>query len=266
MSTSAVLLAYDGTSFAGYAAQPGRRTVQGEFESALRSVSGVDVATTAAGRTDAGVHALGQVVSFDTPDGWAPDSLGRALGSVLPPDISVLDVQVTPEGFSARYSAQARTYVYLLWTHRAGHPLIDRFVVHEPRLVDAEAMDTVLREMMGTHDFTSMARVRVDQDPVRTVLDAGAERDGDLVRCRITAHSFLHQMVRSMVGTALDVALGRRSPGSVPDVLARRDRSAAGKVMPPHGLSLVDVTYDDLEWPERPEPVRLWATMGVAAF
>ena len=260
MSTFRLLVAYDGSAYAGYAVQPGLPTVQGQLEAALERIAGEAVRVATAGRTDSGVHALGQVVSFEAPDALTPERIAGALGAQLPPDISVLDAAPAPEGFHARHSCVSRTYAYLIWNHASRNPLIDRFVVREDRRLDTDAIDDALRHVVGTHDFSALARVRVDQDPMRTVMDAGAEREGDLVRIRVTARSFLHQMVRNIVGTVLDVGVGRRPPEWVAEVIASRERSAAGQTMKPHGLTLVEAAYDGVDWPNRPATAWPWAT------
>jgi tRNA pseudouridine38-40 synthase len=261
-----MLVAYDGTAFAGYAVQPGLRTVQGEIEAALERVVGEPVRVATAGRTDAGVHATGQVVSFPCPVAIDAPRVQGAVGSRLPDDISILDVQDAPDGFHARHSCVGRSYVFLIWNHPSRHPLLDRYVVREDRPLDVNALDDAMRAMVGTHDFSSLARLRDDQEPVRTVLQAGAERDGDLIRIYVTARSFLHQMVRNMVGTALEVGLGRRPVGWVDEVLASRDRAAAGQTLPPRGLTLVEAEYEDIDWPNRPAPVGPWAAAVARAI
>jgi tRNA pseudouridine38-40 synthase len=241
-------VAYDGTGFAGFAAQPGQRTVQGVLEDALSAIAGEPVRVAAAGRTDAGVHALGQVVSLAGVRDLAADDVFRALAGRFPQDVSVIDATPGPPGFDARRSAQWRSYSYLLWSAPAPHPLFGRFTTWTTSEIDVGALREALRVVVGTHDFRSFARVRPEQSPIRTVIAAGAERDGDLVRINIAANAFLHQMVRSIVGSALEVATGRRTGSWMREALLACDRSAAGRVATARGLTFVDVGYDDILW------------------
>ncbi len=255
-----LLVAYDGTNFAGYQIQPDQRTVQGEIESALERITQRPVRVRAAGRTDAGVHALGQVVSISADQAAMgegnldADVLMRAMPSLLPADVAVLDVQQGPAGFDARHSAEWRSYVYLLWANEVPNPLYRRFALWTRDALDREALSAALRSVVGTHDFSSFGRLRDDQSPERRVIEAAAVTDGPFVRIRVTGESFLHQMVRSLVGTALEIAAGRKPVEWMREVLEARDRAAAGPVAEPHGLALTDVGYRDADWPRR-QPV-----------
>ncbi len=259
MTSLRLCVAYDGTGFSGYQAQPSQRTVQGVLESALGALAGQAVRITAAGRTDAGVHALGQVVSVDVPETVHADTVFRAMPSLLPKDVAVVDAQPSAAGFDARRSATSRTYAYLLWCADAQHPLYRKYSVWPRASIDATKLSLALQPLVGTHDFSSFGRVREDQTPTRTVKEANAVCDGPFVRVRIVGESFLHQMVRSVVGTALEIANGRKAVSWMRDVLEARDRSAAGPVAPAHGLTLVDVGYDDVSWPRRPAVTWPWS-------
>lgn len=247
-----LLVAYDGTDFAGFQVQPGQRTVQGVLEEALERLTQRPVRVRAAGRTDAGVHALGQVVAFPAVDDVLhPDVLHRAMPSLLPSDVAVVDAQLGPDDFDARFSARTRSYTYLLWCGETAHPLYRRHSLWVREPVDVRRLSGALRHVVGTHDFSSFARVRSDQDPERTILAAGAVEDNALLRLSVTGVSFLHQMVRSIVGSALQVATGRKPASWMREVLEARDRSAAGPVAPAHGLALTHVGYDDAPWPRQ---------------
>jgi|SRR5919109_598649 tRNA pseudouridine38-40 synthase len=252
-------VAYDGTEFSGYQTQPSRRTVQGALESALAELAGRPISTRAAGRTDAGVHALGQVVSAELPETLHPDTVLRAVPALLPKDVAVVDVQPAAAGFDARRSAVSRTYMYLLWCAESQHPLYRKYAVWPRTGVDATKLSRALQSLVGTHDFSSFGRVREDQTPTRNILEANAVADGPFVRVRIVGESFLHQMVRSIVGTALEIATGRKPVSWMAEVLDARNRAAAGPVAPPHGLTLVDVAYDDARWPRRPAVTWPWS-------
>lgn len=249
MNPLRLLVAYDGTDFSGFAAQPGQRTVQGELEGALSQLAQREIRIRVAGRTDAGVHALGQVVSIDDAEGLHPDMVVRAMPSLLPSDVAVSDAQVGPVDFDARRSAFSRSYVYLLWCSEVRNPLYRRYTWWMRERVDACKVNEALSRVVGTNDFSSFGRVREGQTPVRTVLDASCVEDAPFIRVRVTGASFLHQMVRSLVGTAVEVGAGRKPSSWMSDVLAARSRSVAGPVAPPHGLALVDVRYADASWP-----------------
>jgi len=250
VSTTRLLVAYDGTSFAGFQAQRGQRTVQGALEDALAQIAQHPVRTKAAGRTDAGVHALGQVVTFED-DNLDAEVVMRAMPALLSSDVAVLDAQSGPEGFESRRSATSRSYVYLLWCHEAAHPIYRKYSLWTRETLDVRTMRESLRTIVGTHDFTSFGRVRPDQSPERTILAATAVDDLPFVRISVVGQSFLHQMVRSIVGTAIEIGTGKRDVSFMRDALVSRDRAKAGQVAPPHGLTLVDVGYVGITWPRR---------------
>lgn len=262
MSPLRLLVAYDGSEFSGFQVQPEARTVQGVLADALGRLASKPVRVRAAGRTDAGVHALGQVVSIANPGDLHPDVVMRALPSLLPSDVAVLDAQSGPDGFDARSSARSRAYVYLLWCGPTPYPLYRRYAVWSRDSLDAGRLAEALQRIIGTHDFSSFGRLREDQSPERTVLEASAVSDGPFLRINVTGESFLHQMVRSLVGSALEVAAGRKAPEWMREVLEARDRAAAGPVAPPHGLTLVDVAYDGAYWPRRPAVTWPWSGLA----
>jgi len=245
-----LLVAYDGTSFAGFQAQPGQRTVQGALEDALAEIAQRSVRTKAAGRTDAGVHALGQVVTFED-DVLDADVVMRAMPALLPSDVAVIDAQDGPDGFESRRSAKSRSYVYLLWSHEAPHPIYRKYSLWTRETLDVRKINESLRQIVGTHDFTSFGRVRPDQSSERTILRATAVDDLPFIRIQVTGQSFLHQMVRSLVGTAIEIGAGKRDVSFMRDALVARNRQAAGQVAPPQGLTLVGVDYDGIAWPRR---------------
>jgi tRNA pseudouridine38-40 synthase len=250
-----LLVAYDGTKFSGYQMQPDERTIQGTLTDALSNLARTPVRVRGAGRTDAGVHALGQVVSIDEPGDLHPDVVMRAMPSLLPSDLAVVDAQLGPDGFDARRSAEWRSYVYLLWCAEAPNPLYNRYANWTAARVDHSLLAEAMRTVVGTHDFSSFGRLRPDQSPMRRVIEATAVADGPFVRIRVTGESFLHNMVRSIVGSALEVGTGRKPLSWMRDALLAKDRAAAGPVAQAHGLALLDVGYKDAEWPRRqPNP------------
>jgi tRNA pseudouridine38-40 synthase len=248
-------VAYDGAGFSGWAAQPGRRTVQGELETALATVLRLPgAAVTCAGRTDAGVHARGQVCHVDVPDTepTGPDSLAglrRRLAGVLSPDVRVRAVGVAPDGFDARFSALWRRYAYRVCDDPAGlDPLHRHHVLGWPRPVDVDAMNTAARPLLGEHDFAAYCRRREGATTIRTLLDLTWERRPDgLVVARVVADAFCHHMVRGLVGALLTVGEGRREPDWPAAVLAAGRRDPAVRVVGPHGLTLEEVGYPDAD-------------------
>jgi tRNA pseudouridine38-40 synthase len=252
-------VAYDGTGFRGFAESDGVRTVMGDLRRAVETVARAPVELTGAGRTDAGVHAWGQVVSGELPASTDLARLVRSVNGMCSPEISIRDARWAPSDFSARFSATARTYRYHVWNDPAPNPLLARTTWQIPRPLDLDAMQTGAAVLLGEHDFSSFCRrpkpVDGFDEPslVRRLDMATWSRVDDawgpgLVRFEITATSFCHQMVRSIVGTLVDVGLGRRSAASIPPTLAARDRNAAGQVAPPTGLVLWGVDYDGVRW------------------
>ncbi|MGH2717855.1 MAG: tRNA pseudouridine(38-40) synthase TruA [Actinomycetota bacterium] len=253
MVTYRLLVAYDGGGFHGFARQGGPQaglpTIQGSIDKALSTVLRTAVLTTGAGRTDAGVHALGQVVSFSVP---APvddlPALRRHLNALCGPAIAVLDVEGAPEGFDARFSALSRSYEYAILTREVHDPFSRHATWHHPAPLDAEAMHEAAQALVGVHDFSSLGRVPEEGTPIREVRSIAVERLDDLVVIRVTANAFIQQMVRSIVGTLVKVGEGARPVSWVADVLGAHDRAAAGPVAPPQGLFLMEVAY-----PESPQ-------------
>lgn len=201
---------------------------------------------TAAGRTDAGVHATAQVISFISHDAFPVDKLSIALNTSLPPDLSARDAARVESGFSARNSALERSYTYLVLNRRDPSALLRRYAHHEYRPLDLEPMRIAAAHLIGEHDFVTFCGVLPERGgTIRTVRAIELERDGDIVRLHVSGLGFLHRMVRIITGTLLDVGAERRRPDEVAAMLAARDRRAAGPTAPPQGLCLVDVVYPD---------------------
>jgi tRNA pseudouridine38-40 synthase len=235
-------LAYDGTGFRGWQRQRSQRTVQGVLEDALDRVLGGVPRLSVAGRTDAGVHARGQVLSFETDT--APDRIARALNGMLAPEVVVLDARVAPEGFDARFSATAREYRYRIDVGEVPDPFTARYVWHRPGEPALAEMRRAASLLVGEHDFASFCRRPLDdRHTVRDLERLSVVRDGDRLEVAARADAFLHQMVRSLVGTLVAVGDGRIPAGAMRAVLEARDRSAAGPVAPAHGLTLERVIY-----------------------
>lgn len=236
-------LAYDGTDFHGYARQPGVRTVQGELEAALERHAG-PVETFVAGRTDRGVHASGQVASFATDADLDVDRLRRSLNRILGPEIAVLALRRVGPGFHARFSATGRAYTYQVLDREPPDPFLARTAWHYGRPLDRERMAAAAVHFVGEHDFASFCRAAEGRSTVRLVRHAAWRRPREgLLAFDVSATSFCHQMVRSMVALSVEVGRSRVEPAAVRGIIAARDRSAAKGAAPPHGLTLVSVEY-----------------------
>jgi tRNA pseudouridine38-40 synthase len=252
-----LLVAYDGAGFRGFAAQPGLRTVAGELSGALATALRQPVELTCAGRTDAGVHAAGQVVHADVTGPVDAVSLAKAVNAMLGPAIAVRSVETAPPGFDARRSARARHYRYLILRSDSPDPLLAplAWYVHDP--LDLRAMAAGADGLLGEHDFRAFCRRPPGTSPAdpitRRVLEAswreepwapgGLDPEARLLRFDITAQSFCHQMVRSIVGLLAEVGRGRRRAADVIWMLTTGDRSKGVTLAPPHGLSLLEVDY-----------------------
>lgn len=237
-------LAYDGTGFSGWQVQPGQRTIQGEIEAALAKIEGDPVKVHGSGRTDAGVHALGQTASFLLRNPIPAHNLRRALNHSLPPAIRVLAVEEVPQSFHARHSATAKTYEYRIFRGEVCPPFERRYVYHLPYPLNEEAMIGAAPRFEGTLDFRSLAtRDGEDKEStVRTIYSSRLQRDGERLVYRVRGSGFLYNMVRNIVGTLIETGRGNLPP--IEEILAARDRSAAGPTAPPQGLFLVDVEYE----------------------
>jgi tRNA pseudouridine38-40 synthase len=242
-------LAYHGAQFAGWAAQPGMRTVQGELEEALERILGAPTPLTVAGRTDAGVHAWGQVASFNL-DGEPPEELARALNSLTGPDVAILSAERAGDGFDARRDARARTYCYRVLSDRTPNPFEAGVSLFWPHRVDRGALASCGDALRGTHDFTAFTptqteHVRFERDVLRADWHEkpAVLAEGAVLELWIEADAFMRNMVRVLVGTMLEVAGGRRSLEDFRSLLDGAPRERAGDTARAHGLHLANVRY-----------------------
>lgn len=239
-----ILIEYDGTDFAGWQRQPGQRTVQGEIEDAIAQMTGETVLVRGAGRTDAGVHAAGQVANFTLAANIPTLGLLRGLNSLLPSDIALLDVAEAPPEFDARFSARGKTYRYQVWNNLVRAPLQARRCWHCRRPIDLEAMRAAARQLVGEHDFRAFRASDCERrTTIRVVRRLDIDRAGDLLSFEIEATAFLKNMVRILVGTLVDLGRGRIAPEVITQMLASGDRTIGGVTAPPQGLTLVRVAY-----------------------
>lgn len=252
MPTYKITIVYDGSRFVGWQRQASGTSIQELIEGALRDLDDRDVTVTGAGRTDAGVHALGQVASFTLNRVVAADQVVRALNAKLPGEIRVISADEMPASFHARFDARTKTYRYRLWNGDVVPPFERAYVWHMPGPLSIDAMQAAARLLEGRHDFAAFQTVGGAPGPTeRTVLTSRVERadardwaaDGPLIAYEITGDGFLRHMVRAIAGTLVDIGRGRHRPEWMREVLASRDRARAGQTAPPQGLFLVRVDY-----------------------
>jgi tRNA pseudouridine38-40 synthase len=246
-------IAYDGTDFHGWQMQTGRPTIQGEIVSVLRSLTQETVSLQGAGRTDAGVHAVGQVASFRTQSHLSAGDFQRALNALLPPTIRIANAEEVGPTFNARWSARGKTYRYRLYRGRVVPPMLWRYVLHYPFPLNEDAMRDAAARFVGMHDFTSFAASTgseendKDRDTEREIYSAELVRtpDNEELIFTVRGRSFLRYMVRKMVGTLLDVGRGKLTPEDIDGLYELKDRSKSGPTVPPQGLCMISVDLEE---------------------
>ena len=245
-----LVLEYDGCGFEGWQSQSGdARTVQGCLKDAVERITGGSAIVRGSGRTDAGVHAEGQVASIETDTDLDPQSLQRALNGVLPRDIAVLRLEAASPDFDPRRQARSKLYRYCLWNGPQRSPLRSARALYVPQPLELPRMQEAARHLVGSHDFASFQAAGSGvEDTVRTLsrVDVTGEARAE-IRLEVEGSGFLRHMVRNIAGTLLEVGRGRREPGDLPALMAARDRTQAGPTAPAHGLTLVRVDYGDIE-------------------
>ena len=245
--TFKLTIAYDGTDFIGWQRQATGTSIQGLLEDALSALDGRPVAVTGAGRTDAGVHARGQVATATLDRDIDAASVVRAVNIRLPQTVRILDASLTPEGFHARFDARLKTYRYRIWNADVMSPFERSFAWHVPMTLDVAAMNDAAGVLCGRHDFAAFQGTGSDtQTTVRTVVQSSVERapGAPLVVYDAAGEGFLRHMVRNVVGTLVEIGRGRYPPVWIGEVLASLDRTAAGPTAPAHGLFLMGVSYE----------------------
>jgi tRNA pseudouridine38-40 synthase len=235
---------YDGTEYHGWQVQPNGATIQAVLEAAILRMLGESTRVAASGRTDAGVHASGQVVSFTVTRPTTAEDLVRALNALTPRDISITAVDLVADDFDPRRAARSREYAYRIWNARWPSPFWRRYAWHLARPLDVERMRAAAAGLVGEHDFTSFRAAGCDAaHPLRRVLCSDLAHDNQLITYTIEATGFLRHMVRNIVGTLVEVGAAERPVTDVERLLAARDRTLAGPTAPPHGLCLTRVNY-----------------------
>lgn len=248
MRNIAMVVSYDGTEYHGFQFQPGLKTVESELKSAISSVVNHDVKIVAAARTDAGVHALGQVINFRTSSEIPVENILKGVNTYLPSDIRILKCMEVEPRFNSRKSTKSKSYLYLIFNGPVINPFIFRYSWHIPYDLDISLMDKVALQLVGTRDFSAFKKKdEIYRSTVREILRARVKRRKNLVFFLIEGKSFMRYMVRTIVGTLVQVGLGKMSPQQFFDVLESKDRSLAGPTAPSKGLFLKEITYENYD-------------------
>lgn len=247
MKNIKLIIEYDGKDFNGWQKQPNKLNIQGEIERAIEEVTGEKVDLIASGRTDAGVHAIGQVANFRLEKDFLVDKIPYALNSKLKKSIRIKEAEEVPEKFHSRYTCKKKTYRYVINNSIQGTAIYRNLQYHFPEKLDENKMNEAVKYLIGEHDFKSFkASGTSSKSSVRIIYDAKVTREGEIVTIELTGNGFLYNMVRIIVGTLVDVGIGKIEPIEVKNILEAKDRLKAGKTLPPTGLYLVNVEYEDV--------------------
>ena len=236
---------YDGKDFNGWQKQPNKLNIQGEIERAIEAVTGEQVELIASGRTDAGVHAMGQVANFKTNSSIETEKIPIALNSQLKKSIRIQNAQEVSDDFHSRFNCKKKTYRYVIDNSKYGSAIYRNISYHMPIKLDVEEMKKAIKYFEGEHDFKAFKSSGTSsKSSVRTIYKADIITEGTNIAIDLTGNGFLYNMVRIIAGTLVDVGLGKIKPDDIPEIIASKDRTKAGKTLPPHGLMLLNVVYD----------------------
>ena len=239
-----LIIEYDGKGFNGWQKQPDRLNIQGEIEKAIEEITGEKVDLTASGRTDAGVHSLGQTANFKTDSKIPTEKFAKAINSRLKKSIVIKSAEEVDEKFHSRYSVKSKTYRYIINNSENGTAIYRGLEYHVPMKLDYEKMNETIKYFIGEHDFKAFkASGTSSKSSVRKILDGSVRKEGERVIIEVTGTGFLYNMVRIISGTLLDVGLGKIKPEDIPSIIESKDRTKAGKTLPAHGLYLLQVNY-----------------------
>lgn len=239
-----LIIEYDGKGFNGWQKQPDRLNIQGEIEKSIEEITGEKVDLTASGRTDAGVHSLGQTANFKTDSKIPTEKFAKAINSRLKKSIVIKSAEEVDEKFHSRYSVKSKTYRYIINNSENGTAIYRGLEYHVPMKLDYEKMNEAIKYFIGEHDFKAFkASGTSSKSSVRKILDGSVRKEGERVIIEVTGTGFLYNMVRIISGTLLDVGLGKIKPEYIPSIIESKDRTKAGKTLPAHGLYLLQVNY-----------------------
>ncbi|SCG84070.1 tRNA pseudouridine synthase A [Proteiniborus sp. DW1] len=239
-----LIIEYDGTNYFGWQKQPNQATIQETLEDSIKKVTKEDVNIIGSGRTDRGVHARGQVANFFTDSRIPSEKFKDAINANLPKDIAISHSEEVDSAFHSRYSAKGKEYRYLIYNRRVPSPLLRNLAYHVPQKLDFNIMRKSATDIVGTHDFRSfMASGSSVEDTTRTVYSVQLDKNYELIEFRINGNGFLYNMVRIVVGTLVDIGMGKICSSSIPEIILSRERKNAGHTAPPHGLYLERVLY-----------------------
>ena len=240
-----LIIEYDGKKFGGWQKQPTKLNIQGEIEQAIKEITGEEIELTASGRTDAGVHSLGQVANFKTNSKIEIDKIPYAINSKLKKSIVIKSAEEVEENFHARYNCKGKKYKYIINNSEQGTAIYRGLECHIPQKLDIEKMQEAIKHFEGEHDFKGFkASGTSSKSSVRTIYKAEVKQEGERIIIELTGNGFMYNMVRIISGTIVDVGLGKIKPNEIPEIIRAEDRTKAGKTLPAHGLYLAEVYYD----------------------
>ncbi len=239
-----LIIEYDGKKFGGWQKQPNKLNIQGEIEKTIGEITGEDIELNASGRTDAGVHSLGQTANFKTNSKIDIEKFPVAINSKLKQSIRIIKAEEVEENFHSRYSCKGKRYRYIINNSKYGSAIYRDLEYHMPIKLDVEAMQEAIKYFEGEHDFKGFkASGTSSKSSVRTIYSAKVLQEGDRIKIELEGNGFLYNMVRIIAGTIVDVGLGKIKPEEIPEIINSKDRNRAGKTLPPQGLYLVEVYY-----------------------